>query len=306
MRNGLETPLAFIIFNRPATTERVFAEIATARPRKLLVIADGPRAGRDGEAERCRQTRAIIDRVNWDCEVLKHYSDVNLGCKRRVSSGLDWVFGQVEEAIVLEDDCVPDQSFFPYCEHLLSLYRNDDRVMCISGSNFQEGRLRTPYSYYFSRYSHIWGWASWRRAWKHYDVDMRMWPEVRASEEFQSLFRARSSRWYWRRIFDSVYNGKIDTWDYQWFFSCLINSGLGAIPQTNLVSNIGFGADATHTRQAGRFANLPAGRLEAPWRAPPFVVRNEQADRRVERTMFVGALPGRLLARMRNGFFGSQ
>src|SRR6185369_14461868 len=166
---ALTTPVAFIIFNRPDTTEKVFAEIARARPPKLLVIADGPRAGRAGEADRCAATRAIIDRVDWDCKVLTNYSDVNLGCKNRVASGIDWVFEQVPEAIILEDDCLPDPTFFRFCEELLIRYREDERISQICGANFQFGRKRSNDSYYFSRYNHIWGWASWRRAWQHYD-----------------------------------------------------------------------------------------------------------------------------------------
>ena len=151
------TPVAFIIFNRPDTTKRVFAEIAKARPPKLLVIADGPRADHPADVEKCAAVRAIIDGVDWDCEVLKNYSDVNLGCKRRVSSGLDWVFDTVEEAIILEDDCLPHPTFFRFCEEMLEKYRDDKRIAMISGDNLQFGRKRTGYSYYFSRYPHIWG-----------------------------------------------------------------------------------------------------------------------------------------------------
>ena len=116
----LNTPVAFLIFNRPHTTQRVFAEIAKARPPKLLVVADGPRNDRPGEAELCAQTRAIIDQVDWDCEVLTHYADKNMGCKKRIASGIDWVFTQVEEAIILEDDCLPEASFFQFCEENLA------------------------------------------------------------------------------------------------------------------------------------------------------------------------------------------
>lgn len=156
----LKTPVAFLIFNRPDTTRRVFAEIAKARPPKLLVVADGPRADHPDDVEKCAAVRAIIDGIDWDCKVLTNYSDINLGCKRRVSSGLDWVFDTVEEAIILEDDCLPHPAFFRFCEEMLNKYRDDKRIAMISGDNFQFGRKRTEYSYYFSRYPHIWGWAS--------------------------------------------------------------------------------------------------------------------------------------------------
>src|SRR5215831_3805810 len=158
----MRTPVALIIFNRPDVTERVFAEIAHARPRKLLVIADGPRFNRPGEAEKCTATRAIIDRVNWECEVLKNYSDVNLGCGGRESSAMIWIFEQAEEAIILEDDTLPQPTFFRFCEELLEKYRDDERVMHISGDNWLFGQKRISDSYFFSHYCLSWGWASWR------------------------------------------------------------------------------------------------------------------------------------------------
>src|SRR3989344_7840291 len=169
----LTTPVAFLLFNRPETTARVFAASARAKPPNLLVVADGPRANRPGEAELCAAARAVIEKVDWDCEVVTHFSEVNLGCKCRMSSGVDWVFQTVPEAILLEDDCLPHPSFFRFCEEMLEGYRNDERISMIGGTNFQKGRERSPDSYYFSRYTHIWGWASWRRAWqKIYDVEM--------------------------------------------------------------------------------------------------------------------------------------
>lgn len=154
----------FPIFNRPDVTKKAFNEIRKVQPDILLVVSDGPSHHKQGEAEKCLETRAIIDQVDWDCKVLTNYSDVNLGCAKRILSGLDWIFGNFERAIILEDDCLPDPSFFPFCEELLERYKNDDRVMSISGQNSQFGRSRTSYSYYFSRYAHCWGWATWRRA----------------------------------------------------------------------------------------------------------------------------------------------
>ena len=163
---SLSTPVAFIIFNRPDTTEIVFETIRQAKPSKLLVVADGPRTDRSGEVEKCTATRAVIERVDWECEVITNYSDVNLGCKRRVSGGIDWIFSQVEEAIILEDDCLPAPSFFQFCQTMLERYRYDDRISMIGGSNYQQENSRTSDSYFFTKYAHIWGWATWRRAWK--------------------------------------------------------------------------------------------------------------------------------------------
>lgn len=284
----LKTPVAFIIFNRPETTKRVFAEIAKARPQKLLVIADGPRADHPDDIEKCVAVRAIIDSVNWNCEVLKNYSDMNLGCKRRVSSGLDWVFDTVEEAIILEDDCLPHPTFFRFCEEMLEKYRHDERIAMISGNNHQFGRKRTEYSYYFSRYTHIWGWASWRRAWDNYDVDMKIWPEIRDGGWLEDLLGAKRSVWYWKYIFENVYKGKIDTWDYQWIFSCWIQNALAILPNVNLVSNIGFGMKAVHTKVKNKFAHMEIEPMSFPILHPDYILRDSKADFFVENKMFSG------------------
>lgn len=269
----VSTPVAFFIFNRPDVTAEVFGAIARARPRRLLVVADGPRTAE--EAERCARTRAVVERVDWDCEVLTNFSDENLGCRRRVASGLDWVFAEAEEAIILEDDCLPAPDFFPFCAELLERYREDERVMHVSGDNFQGGRSRTPASYYFSRYFHIWGWATWRRAWRHYDVGMRTWPESR--DLIRGLFEREEEADFWASIFDRVHAGQIDTWDYQWVYACWSQSGLAVTPDVNLVSNLGFGPDATHTREENGMARLPVESL-GPVRHPELVIRHRAAD----------------------------
>ncbi|MES9872803.1 MAG: glycosyltransferase family 2 protein [Candidatus Sedimenticola sp. PURPLELP] len=296
----METPIAFIIFNRPDKTRQVFSEIAKARPKKLLVVADGPRCDRTGEEDLCRETREIIDLVDWDCEILKNYSDVNLGCKRRVSSGLDWVFDTVEEAIVLEDDCLPDQSFFMFCETLLDRYRHDENIMCISGDNFQFNNNSCKDSYYYSRYTHIWGWASWRRAWNRYDVSMSQWPDYKASGKIKSNFDSRLAAWYWTRIFDSVYRGDIDTWDYQWLFASLRHDGLNVIPQVNLISNIGFGDDSTHTKEVNRFSNIKTEAIKQPLIGPLQKIYNAPADNYTESKMFSGTWAGIILRKLSN------
>lgn len=282
----LETPVAFIIFNRPETTRRVFAEIAKARPRKLLVIGDGPRSSRAGEEEKVAQTRAVIEQVDWDCDVLTHYSDVNLGCRNRVSSGIDWIFEQVPEAITLEDDCLPHPTFFRFCEELLVRYRDDERISQIGGTNFQFGRNRPQTSYYFSRYSHIWGWASWRRAWKHYDRDVRFWPEMRDEHWLDALLKNPGERRFWMRMFDAVHGGQIDTWDFQWMLACWSQGMMSVIPAVNLISNIGFGADATHTKGANTYAAMEFEQMNFPLRHPRVVLPAMKADAYTAQGMF--------------------
>ena len=272
--DSLSTPIAFFIFNRPDLTEIVFDAIRKAKPKKLLVVADGPRSSK--EEEKCRQARAIIERVNWDCQVLTNFSEVNLGCKHRVSSGLDWVFLEVEEAIILEDDCLPTLSFFYFCQTLLEHYRHEERIFMISGDNFQSGNSRTKYSYYFSKYSHIWGWASWRRAWQHYDVNIKTWPQYKKLNLIRFICKDTCEQKYWINVFDRVFNGAIDTWDYQWLYTCWSKKGLSILPDSNLVSNIGFRPDATHVSNEV-YLTLPVTDI---WeiRHPPLIVENKVAD----------------------------
>jgi hypothetical protein len=275
----LNTPVALLIFNRPDTTERVFNAIAKARPPKLLVVADGPRPQREGEAELCAKTRAIINRVDWDCEVITEFADSNMGCKRRVASGIDWIFEQVEEAIILEDDCLPDPSFFRYCEEMLTRYRDNQRVGMVSGGNLQFGRQRGTGSYYFSKYTHIWGWASWRRAWRHYDRDLTLWPTFRDQGLLTEIFETPGEQEYWRNSFQWVHEGSLDTWDVSWTFTAITHGLLQVVPNVNLISNIGFGANATHTHVVGVHANMPTQPIEFPLVHPTFVLADIEADR---------------------------
>jgi hypothetical protein len=282
----IKTPVAFLIFNRPDTTQRVFNTIRQAKPQKLLVVADGPRSDRPGEDEKCASVRDIIDQVDWDCTVYKNYSDTNLGCKLRVSSGLDWIFQQVEEAIILEDDCLPHLSFFEFCEELLEYYRNDTRVMAISGNNFQFGHTRTIESYYFSRYNHCWGWASWQRAWKYYDVNIKWWPTARDHNWLENFLVDKQAIHYWTKIFQSVYEDKIDTWDYQWTLACWLQHGLSILPEMNLVSNIGFSHQGSHTTERSRFSAIPTIPMRFPLSHPLHMVRSSDADTFTEKTLF--------------------
>jgi hypothetical protein len=273
----MKSPVALLIFRRPETTARVFAAVAAAKPPKLLVVANSPRPDRPEEIERCRQTRAIVERVDWDCEVSTHYAPHYREVREQISEGLGWVFGEVEEAIILEDDCVPHPTFFPFCDELLARYREDERVMMVSGDNFQFGRRRTPYSYYFSRLVHIWGWASWRRAWRHYDVGMQLWAELRDTPWLFDLFGDEEIAALWRDIFDKTRAG-LNTWDYQWVFACWAQHALAVMPERNLISNVGFGAGATHTKGDTRGADLPAEGVEFPLSHPPHMIRAREAD----------------------------
>src|SRR5260370_14579917 len=209
MHCSLETPIALIVFNRPDLTSKVYDRVRVVRPRHLLVVADGPRADRPEDRRICEATRKVVSSLDWPCELLTNFQEENSGCRRRISSGLDWVFGQCPEAIVLEDDCVPCPSFFSFCSNMLSRYRNDSRIMHISGQNLQDGRRRGSASYFFSRYTHSWGWASWRRAWNYYDVNLSTWPPARSQGWLFSILDDPWDIEYRTQIFDKVYDGLI-------------------------------------------------------------------------------------------------
>ena len=285
----MKTPIAFFIFKRPDTTQQVFNAIRQAKPEKLLVVADAARRDHPQEAEQCAATRAILEQVDWDCEVLTNYAEENLGCKQRLSSGLNWVFEAAETAIILEDDCLPHPSFFPFCEALLERYREDERVFSISGQNVQWGRQPTDYSYYFSRYFHSWGWASWRRAWQQYDVQMKHWAEVRDQGLLKDLLPDDRAVKYWTYLFEATANGAIDTWDYQFVLTCWLQHALCITPNVNLITNIGFGAGATNTallEGESLYANMPVTEMTLPLQHPPFMVQHTAADHFTQTTLY--------------------
>jgi hypothetical protein len=278
-REQLKTPVILIIFNSPERTLKVFEKIREVRPVKLFVAADGPRPQRPEDKEKCDAAREIIQKIDWDCDLRTDFVDANIGCRRRTSSGISWAFSLVEQAIILDDDCVPDSSFFRFCEELLDQYKNDSRIMAISGNNFQLGKKRSEYSYYFSRFSHAWGWATWGRAWKYYDDKMSLWPYFRDNELLRDIFPKKKDRRVWDNYFKYVYKDKVDSWAFRWLFSCWTQNGLTILPNVNLVTNIGFESDATHTRNKNdKRALIPLESMSFPLRHPPFLIRDIEAD----------------------------
>lgn len=286
--NRLETPILFITFRRPDTTIRVFERIRQSQPKKLYIAQNVPKGDKIGEVEKWNEVRAIIEKVDWDCDVRRLYRTQYLDAKTSISSAINWLFQNEEEGIILEDDCLPHLTFFRFCEALLDKYRDDERIAMISGDNFQFGKKRTAYSYYFSRYSHIWGWASWRRAWKNYDVNMTLWPEFRDSGCLQDCLGDTKSIRYWKKIFERVYLGKIDTWDYQWLFTCWIQGMLTILPNFNLISNIGLTPEATHKSDLNTFDDMKTESMIFPIVHPPFILHDSIADSITEKKMFSG------------------
>jgi hypothetical protein len=232
------TAVLLVIFNRPESTQRVFDTIRKIKPARLYVAADGPRASKAGEKEKSAVARRIATSIDWDCRLYTLFQDQNLGCGTAVSTAIDWFFSNEEEGIILEDDCVPEPGFFEFAGENLRHYRDNENIFHISGTNIQHGINRGTASYYFSQIPHMWGWATWKRAWKFYSMDMTHWEEGVRIPEIHPL---------WVGIFDKIKNGEISTWDYQWVYTILKLKKLCLTPNRNLVTNIGFTTHATHT-----------------------------------------------------------
>jgi hypothetical protein len=272
-----------IVFNRPGLTRQTFEAVRKQRPQKLFVIADGPRPNHPFDQQKCEEVRAIFSDIDWRCEVVRDYSTRNLGVEERVISGLNRVFDQVESAIVLEDDCLAHADFFSYCESLLTLYKHDERVALITGNNFQNGVKRGEDSYYFSKYPHTWGWATWGRVWNRYRGVIDYWPEWSKTPEWKALFPDLAERYFWNQIFSTRAE-----WDYSFTSSIWKYGGLTATPNVNLVSNLGFGEDSTHTSDSKSFLSdiptSPLGELNIPSR----IEQDFSADRYVFDQVFGG------------------
>jgi hypothetical protein len=280
----VKTAVALILFRRPDRAARVFERIREARPEKLFLIADGPRPGNDEDARGCEAARAVVERVDWPCDVVRDFADENLGLKRRIPTGIDRVFEETTEAIILEDDCLPHPSFFPYCAELLERYREDERVVHISGSKL----LRQPpaeASYHFSRYVHIWGWGTWRRAWRLFDVDLEDWHRLPRREReavLRRMFELDDERRYWGWAWD--HSKEIGNWDHQWAYLCLRRGWLAISPNRNLISNVGFGEEATFaTADPLGISERPLEGISFPLEHPEEVRRDVAADEEASR-----------------------
>lgn len=251
--NKLKTPVLFLVFNRLDTTIQVFGEIKKAKPPRLYIASDGAREAVKGEFEKVKAIRSYLSsNIDWECEVKTLYRDKNLGCKYAVSSAIDWFFENEEMGIILEDDCLPSQSFFWYCQELLNMYKEDLRIWHISGAQILN-LSQEKHSYHFSKYPGIWGWATWANRWKEYDVKLVSYNNIKDLQEFNLKVDTN----YWNKIFKRLKENKIDTWDFQWVFTVWYNNGLSITPNVNLIKNIGFDSNATHTKNSeSNLANL--------------------------------------------------
>lgn len=286
--NTFEVPISFHVFNRPEVTARVFEVIKQIKPKYLFVTADGPRDINPDDKEKIKQVRKLIEEnIDWDCELYKNYSDINKGSYKSTSEGITWVYDNVEEAIILEDDCLPHISFFRFCQELLDYYRHDKRISIISGNNFQKDMRGYPYSYYFSRYTHNWGWATWKRTWQKIDFQMKSWKEFRESGGLKTIFNDKKAIYYWDQIFQKMSElGARQHWDYKLLLSSFMNNTLSILPSVNLVSNIGFGADATNCKARSWVANRTVIDMPFPLKHPSTIYQLYWADEMSEINQF--------------------
>lgn len=276
----MNTAVAFVVFNRLECTRRTLAAIRAARPPRLLVIADGPRPTRPDDAAKCAAVRQLIaEGVDWPCTVERDYAAENLGCGPRLASGLTWAFAQAERLIVLEDDCLPDPSFFRFCEEMLERYAGDTRVGQICGCPMFSSEIDRAASYVFSRYGSIWGWASWRRAWNYYDLRLETWPRFFAAGGLEAVTLSRPEYVKRKRLYDEMHQRQVfESWDYQWGYAKFSQGLLSLVPTRNLIENTGFGADGTHYGPDDKFL-LQRRSLEWPLRHPEFVIGDLAFDR---------------------------
>lgn len=284
----LNTAVLFVVFNRPETTRQVFNSIRNAKPSRLYIAADGPRHDRLGEGEKCEEVKQIATNIDWECEVHTLFRQENLGCGKGPCTAITWFFEHETEGIILEDDCLPSPTFFRFCSELLEHYRDDTRVMEIGGNNFEAPHLRdTEYSFGFSNHTYIWGWATWRRAWKFHDFHMSHYTEINKKRYLDSSFNSIYERDFYQYVFGKMYEGDLRTnsktiWDYQWQFACKIHSGLIIVPNSNLVVNLGFGTHATNTlNPKGVGHNLILESMEFPLKYPEFMIVDKEKENKV-------------------------
>lgn len=300
MSNPLfQTAILLIVFNRPQMGRRVFDRIRAVRPARLFIACDGPRHDHPGEEERIQEARQIVSAVDWKCDVKTRFLKENTGCRSAVPSAISWFFSEAKEGIVFEEDCLPDPTFFQYCRELLKRYRDDERIMNISGVNSLLRGAKLRDSYYFSRYPHIWGWASWRRAWQNYSSDMPDYPDFVESGGLSACFPNPIERKRWKEILDKVYYGApaFNTWDAQWSYAHFKNNALSVTPRNNLVENIGCTPNAIHTAD-NPFAGIPATPADFPLQHPPFLLRNTELDRQTFQCDYANPLWKRLRRRL--------
>lgn len=248
MDNQFNVPILLLVFNRPDVTKVMFESVKKIKPKYLYVAADGSRKEKSGEDALCNETRSVIvDNIDWDCELKTLFRNENLGLKGAINEAIDWFFDNEEQGIILEDDIIGTKAFFRFCELNLEYYKNDERVMLISGFNHLNKWKPENADYFFSKVGAIWGWATWKRAWELNKRDVSDWENAKKENILDSVFENKEMVKFRNNIFERTFNGQVNSWAYIWTFYRFVNSGLSILPAKNLIQNIGSGDDATHT-----------------------------------------------------------
>ena len=294
------SPVLIIIFNRPNFVKKLIDTLRQVRPSKIYVVADGPREGVSEDLDKCYQAKKQIDEIDWECDIQKKYSEINLGCGLNPSEGISWALSRSEKVIILEDDCLPNIDFFKYCDELLDLYLDDERIMMISGNNHTFGKFNFNHSYEFTHHTQTYGWGTWRRAWNRYDLTMKIWPEYRTLTWLQEKTGSKKSAEFWYRIFEMCYQNELESaWDYQWTFCCWINQGLNIIPKENLVTNVGFNSEGTHEIDPDHLiAEVPVNQIDFPLVHPLIFQNNKKLDRVIQSVIYTPPIYKRIFNKL--------
>ncbi len=294
----MKIPVTIIIFNRPENTKRLFESLNIYKPETLFVISDGPRKNYENDRERVIQTRKIFEKIDWKCEVFFNNSESNLGCRKRIITGLNWVFGQVEKTIILEDDCIPTEEFFIFMELMLNKYQTNKDISSVCGTNFLPDWSETKDSYLYSKYCHVWGWGTWKDRWEKIDFNLDKLHKIKKTKLLKSYLGSFRAYLYWHWILNNVKKKKIDSWAYIWNFTNFINNSLSIIPTINLLSNIGIGKDSSNTRSLPyKYIKAEESRkkLKFPLKYPSNLLSDSKHDLKVEDTIFSKSIYNRLL-----------
>ena len=242
-----DVPVLLMLFNRPEHTRKVFEKVREAKPTRLFVAGNGPRADVPKDIELCKAVQDIFKEVDWECELHTNFNENNIGMNPQWYKAMDWFFQFVDRGIILEDDCVPHLSFFDYCHELLEKYESDEQIMHINGSNFQFGQKRGDASYYFSKFPHVWGWATWKRAWNKYDFELKSFPAFKQNNVIDTICPSLRERKYFMKYFERLYSKIYIDSAAKWLYAIWSNKGIVITPNINLIANIGYGLSAGNT-----------------------------------------------------------
>lgn len=282
-----KTPILILVYNRSKYINKLLEILRKLNAQNIYVSFDGAKKHKE-DVNKCKEVTRSINNINWKCNLYKNFLNKNYGCKLGVSKGLDWFFSKVKQGIIIEDDCIPSQDFFYFCEWSLNTYKHDKRVGGITGNNFLNNKVKLKDSFYYSKYAHCWGWATWRRTWKNYDKSVKFWENFKLSEKWEYFFLNHREKKYWEKIFNNVVNYSLDSWAYPWMLCIWKNEQLIITPKKNLVLNIGFNKDATHTNSKIHNFYYKVSKLKKPYVAPKKIIVNERADNYVFRNHYRG------------------